>query len=242
MQEGDSSSLDQAPAFFDMMWLICVSDIPVKPTRLQSLSSHSSFWPYHSSEGRGSSIHGHFDEIKEREALTSVLICSIVEPWKCKLLAQKSEWIQDADQGKVNFFPVSSPVSQQILNADPKCWGEEMKWGGEKKQQQKKTKHWPSLWHCPKSLGGWCRNRWEQHLSQDTPEASRYRNKMNLWTHNTIWHKVTAPSEKFLCVLVLTNLTPWGSSSQPYGTFCQWETCCRSPEGDLKVINTWITH
>lgn len=138
MQEGDSSPLDQAPAFFDMVWLICVSDIPVKPTRLQSLSSHSSFWPYHSSEGRGSSIHGHFDEIKEREALTSVLICSIVEPWKCKLLTQKSEWIQDADQGKVNFFPVSSPVSQQILNADPKCWGEEMKWGGEKKQQQKK--------------------------------------------------------------------------------------------------------
>lgn len=43
MQEGDSSPLDQAPAFFDMVWLICVSDIPVKPTRLQSLSSHSSF-------------------------------------------------------------------------------------------------------------------------------------------------------------------------------------------------------
>ena len=152
MQEGDSSSLDQAPAFFDMVWLICVSDIPVKPTRLQSLSPHSSFWPYHSSEGRGSSIHGHFDEIKEREALTSVLICSIVEPWKCKLLAQKSEWIQDADQGKVNFFPVSSPVSQQILNADPKCWGEEMKWGGEKKQQQQQKKPTDLLYDTVQSL------------------------------------------------------------------------------------------
>lgn len=39
-------------------------------------------------------------------------------------------------------------------------------------------------------LVGWCRNRWEQHLSQGMPAALHCHNRRNLWTHVNTMCKV----------------------------------------------------
>lgn len=134
LQKGNSS-FSATNYLTRMMWLIGVSDIPLEPTRLQSVSSHSSFWPSIPQRDEGQVSADVFEEIKEWAALTPVLICSVVEPWQCKLLAQKSESGYKMLIRKNWFFLFFFSCYFSSVTADIKRWSKVLRGRDECKKE-----------------------------------------------------------------------------------------------------------